>query len=264
MMHKLIEDTLLCAYVDGELDPQAAREVEALAAHNPAVRDRIRMFRQSRNLLHGALSEGEFAEVPHRLQRSAERMIFRAKLRSWTRSVPRDALSAVAALLLGIGIGAALLQFIEHGTVLPRTAVAAVMHEVAEYHPVYAREVEHLVEVPASRREHIEEWLGDRVGLAFKAPDLSRYEFRYQGARLVALHDQVLAQLMYTGPNDQRIALCITKLKGRPSERLETLVEGGLKLLGVSKGGHVFLVVGPADEPIVERLAADLPGLLTS
>jgi hypothetical protein len=45
---------------------------------------------------------------------------------------------------------------------------------------------------------------------------------------------------------------------------LETLVEGGLKRLGVSKGGHVFLVVGPADEPIVERLAVDLPGLLTS
>src|SRR5216684_1741531 len=37
------------------------------------------------------------------------------------------------------------------------------LDEIADYHVLYAREDEHLVEVPADRREHIEAWLGDRL-----------------------------------------------------------------------------------------------------
>src|SRR5687768_11363989 len=131
-----VDDTLLCAYADGELDADMAREIEALAAHNPAIRDRIEMFRQSRDLLRGVLSDAQFTEVPLRLQRSAERMIFSARVLSGLQSFLRRALPAAAALLLGFGIGAAFMQFVEYGTVLPPSAVASVMHEVAEYHPV--------------------------------------------------------------------------------------------------------------------------------
>jgi len=186
--------------------------------------------------------------------------MFRTELssRSWS------ALPAVAILLLGLGIGAALTRLVEHGTVLPRSAVAGIMHDIAEYHPIYAREVEHLVEVPASRREHLEQWLGERVGLALKAPDLSAHGLHFQGGRLIALHDHALAQLMYTGPSDQRVALCVARLRGKLSEGTESLVDGGLKLYGTSKGGHVFVVVGPAGDPLVDRLSTGLPALLTA
>jgi anti-sigma factor RsiW len=169
---------------------------------------------------------------------------------------------AAAVLLLCFGFGAAVTRLVEHGTVLPRSAVATMMHEVAEHHPIYVREVEHLVEVPAHRREHIEEWLGERVGLALRAPDLSAYGLTFQGARLVAVQGQVLAQLIYTDEDEKRIALCVTRLNGRPSEKLETMVEGGLKLHGLSKGEHVFLIVGPADDHLIDSLASDLPSLL--
>jgi anti-sigma factor RsiW len=260
-MQTPIDDILLCAYADGELDPSTAREVETLAARNTAVRDRIALFRQSRDLLEAALSQPQCTDVPRQLRTSAERAVFRAGPRAAIASWSRRALAA-AALVIALGLGVAVTRLVEHGTVLPRSGVAVVMHEVAEYHPVYVREVEHLVEVPASRREHIEEWLGERVGLALRAPDLSAYGLAFQGARLVALHDQPLAQLMYTGENEQRVALCVTKLVGRPSEKRQSIVEYGLKLHGLSRGEHVFLVVGPTEEPIVDRLATDLPSLL--
>jgi anti-sigma factor RsiW len=260
-MQTPVDDILLCAYVDGELDPSTAREVEKLAAHDPAVRGRIAMFRRSRDLLQAALSQPQYGDVPAHLLTWAERAVFRARPQAATTSWSRRALAA-AALVIALGIGAAVTRLVEHGTVLPPSGVAAVMHEVAEYHPVYVREVEHLVEVPASRREHIEEWLGERVGLALRAPDLSAYGLTFQGARLVALHDQALAQLMYTGEKEQRVALCVTKLVGSPSEKLQSIVEYGLKLYGLSRGEHVFLVVGPAGEPVVDRLATDLPSLL--
>lgn len=259
-MQEPVDDMLLCAYVDGELDAIAGREIETLAARNPAVRAQIEMFRASGDLLRRALSEAPFTEVPLGLKQVAGREMVRPALssRSWS------ALAAVATLLLGLGLGSALTRFVEHGSVLPKSAVAGIMHDIAEYHPVYAREVEHLVEVPASRREHLEQWLGDRVGLALKAPDLGVYGLRFQGGRLIALHDHALAQLMYTGPNDQRVALCVAKLQGKQTEGIESLVEGDLKLHGVSKGGHIFVVVGPADDPLVDRLSTELLGLLTA
>jgi len=69
---------------------------------------------------------------------------------------------------------------------------------------------------------------------------------------------------MYTDEAERRLALCVTPLVGSPSETIETIVENGLKLRGLSKGRHVFLVVGPADAPAIDRVAPRLPTLLAS
>ncbi|HEX5868216.1 MAG TPA: hypothetical protein VFY72_10970, partial [Beijerinckiaceae bacterium] len=165
------DDKLLCALADGELDANAARDIEALAERHPAVRERIALYRRSGDLLRAALSDADFADVPRGLEDTIDRALRRKQDRSKKPAWLRQA-SVAAALVVGIASGAAITRYVEHGAVLPRSAVAAVMREVAEYHPVYAREVEHLAEVPASRREHIEAWLGERLGLALKAPDL--------------------------------------------------------------------------------------------
>jgi hypothetical protein len=86
----------------------------------------------------------------------------------------------------------------------------------------------------------------------------------FRGARLVALHDQVLAQLMYTDAAERPLALCVTPLVGRPSETIETIIENGLKLRGLSNGRYVFLVAGPVDAPAIDRVAPRLPALLAS
>jgi anti-sigma factor RsiW len=255
-----MDDTVLCAYVDGELDARSAHEVEVAASSNPVLRRRIEMFQRSRKLLRAALSEDRFIEVPPRL----EQTIRNARSPSrWQMAVRRYAALA-AGVVLCLALGAAAMRLIEHGHILPISGVGFVLREVAEYHPVYAREEEHLVEVPASRREHIEEWLGARIGLGLKAPDLVDRGLTFRGARLVALEDQVLAQLMYTDAGKRRYALCATKLVGAPGRGFETLVENGLRLRGVSHGEHVFLIVGPDDAPLVDELARDLPALLSS
>jgi anti-sigma factor RsiW len=255
-MHAPVDETLLCAYVDGELDPEKSREIELLAARNPVVQGRIEMYRRSARLLREALSDSRFTEVPPRIRQAADRAIL------WSRV--RPPLRTAAALVLGLGIGAAVTWLAIEQAFLPRDSVGQIMRDVADYHPTYAREDEHLVEVPASRREHIEAWLGDRVGYPLKAPDLDAYGLRFEGARLVALHNHALAQLMYTGRQGQRIALCVTRAIGRTTEgRASMLEEAGLRLHAVVKGHHVFLVVGPADEPALGRLAPGLPALLT-
>jgi anti-sigma factor RsiW len=256
-----MDDTVLCAYVDGELDARSAHEVEVAASSNPGLRRRIEMFQRSRKLLRAALSEDRFVDVPPRLKQTIRNA--RSPSR-WQIAARPYALAMAAGVVLCLALGAAAMRLIEHGYILPVSGVGFVLREVAEYHPVYAREEEHLVEVAASRREHIEEWLGGRLGLDLKAPDLVARGLTFRGARLVALENQVLAQLMYTDAAKQRYALCATKLVGAPGRGFETLVENGLRLRGVSHGEHVFLIVGPDDTPLVDELARDLPALLSS
>ena len=84
------------------------------------------------------------------------------------------------------------------------------MADVAAYHEVYARETEHLAEVPASRKDHIEEWLGSRLARKLSIPDLSSEGWAFEGGRLLAEDGQPIAQLLYTAPGRQPIAVCIT------------------------------------------------------
>ena len=182
-----MDDTVICAYVDGELDAPSAHEVEIAASSNPVLRRRIEMFQRSRKLLRAALSEDRFVEVPPRLKQTIRNA--RSPSR-WQIAARRYALAMAAGVVLCLALGAAAMRLIEHGYILPISGVGFVLREVAEYHPVYAREEEHLVEVAASRREHIEEWLGGRLGLDLKAPDLVDRGLTFRGARLVALENQ--------------------------------------------------------------------------
>lgn len=255
MTRTQIDDTLLVAHADGELDPATTREVELLAMRDPAVRTRIAMFRRSADLLKEALSGPDNLAASPRLVEAVRRTKSpQAAMRRW--SLP------IAAALVGLAVGIAGMSTVTTRSV-PVTPLAYLMQEVADYHPVFAAEDEHLVEVPASRKEDLERWLGDRVKLAFKVPDLSGRQLTFAGGRMFAVAREPVAQLMYLGPNGERIALCIGLYHGERRTGIERLEEDGFKLLGQARGGHIYVVVGPAHHPGLEALASDLPELLT-
>jgi surface antigen len=62
-----IDEALLVAYVDGELDAEAARAVEALLAVDPDARQCVRELRESAALLLGAFRDKPATPVPDRL-----------------------------------------------------------------------------------------------------------------------------------------------------------------------------------------------------
>lgn len=257
MTRTQIDDNLLVAYADGELDPATNREVELLALRDPAVQARIAMFRRSAELLREALSEPEALAVPPQLATAVERIGRPSPVRAIRRwSLP------MAAAVAGLAIGVAGMNLLVSRTA-PAAPLAHLMAEVADYHGVFAAEDEHLVEVPASRKEHVEQWLGERVRLSFKVPDLSSRQLTFAGARLFAVAREPVAQLMYLGPQGERVALCIGRNHGERSSGIERLKEGDVTILGQARGGHVYVVAGPSDNPSLEGLAAELPDLLT-
>ncbi len=66
-MRELVNDINLMAYADGELDTEAAAEVEAAARRDAEVQIRLEAFQLSRTLLHTAYNGPIHQPVPERL-----------------------------------------------------------------------------------------------------------------------------------------------------------------------------------------------------
>ena len=62
-----MDDVMLMAYVDGEVDAATAREIEAAIGADAALAMRVAMFRQTASLMRGAFTEVLHEPVPDRL-----------------------------------------------------------------------------------------------------------------------------------------------------------------------------------------------------
>src|SRR5262245_12317681 len=252
-----VDDALLVAYVDGELDPVTRRHVDDLLEQNAAVRARVAMFRRSGDLLRTAFSEAEYMAPPERLAaRIRERVQPRA--RPWRTWLALPVAAAIAGLVIGnlalpvnFGMGES-----------SSSRMAHLLEEVREYHVVFARETEHVVEVPASRREHIEAWLGNRVHYPFAVPDLASRGLTFLGGRLVPVGGGVVAQLMYADGGGEHVAICIAFTEDKLTAPLQSVQKAGFKVIGEADGHHVFTVAGPKFNRELEPLAKGLPALL--
>lgn len=268
-----VDDGLLMSFADGALEPAVAQLMEAQVAADPALARRLAVFRQSGDWLRAAFSTPDQLEVPPalaaRIAAMPEQSEPRGRLipfrrRAWISRVwiPLALAASVAGFLLG---SSGIVQKFPLGGAPAsgaRQVVLHIMDEVADYHAVYAAEKEHLVEVPASRKDHLEAWLGDRLKFALKIPDLSARDLTFQGGRLLAIDHRPVAQLIYTGRDGAAVALCVALTEHDASFPLMQQRDEGLSLFGTGMGRHVFVVVGPSANPALRDLAAAMPGLL--
>ena len=246
-----IDDSTLAAYVDGELDPAQLREIDLLLASDPQARLKVRRMRETTALLRAACAESHFQEVPDRLLALVERRSAPARA-PWLRRM----MAASILLICLAGIDYAL----DHHAWPVETAAAmnehtAMMDEIAAYHLVYARQTEHLAEVPAERREHIEAWLGSLLNRSLKVPDLSSQGLKFEGARLLAIDAHPVAQLLWSREHGDPIAICVTF--GAPHRKpLDIEHHRGLNVGVWDENGYTYVVVGALTEDSVRRIAA--------
>jgi anti-sigma factor RsiW len=105
-----IDEELLVAYVDGELDAEAARQVEAALVNDADARRCVRELRESASLLQGAFHGKPETPIPSRLLATIDRAVANGRRRSSWR-VPTALAASVAILAVGLSSGYVLSEF---------------------------------------------------------------------------------------------------------------------------------------------------------
>jgi anti-sigma factor RsiW len=241
------EQIQLLAYADGELDAEETGEVERLLKTDPRAQRQLRNYRKTAVLLRSACAEAFYRDVPEKLVATVR------SDHSVSRMPPRLMLAVAASLLLGVlGIAAGY----GIGT-WPTSAYESLLTEISEYHPIYARDAGHLVEIPASRAGEIEGWIKERTGRELTVPDLSSSGFNFAGGRMLVANGQSVGQLLYTRPGMLPLGICVAALASAPQpDRIDH--RNGVTLISWSDGSYAYVVVGEAPDGMLREIATHI------
>jgi anti-sigma factor RsiW len=228
----------LHAYLDRELEPARAGEVEALLAREPEAADAARHFAAQRALLQAAFDHVLAEPVPQYLSRLGQR-----------RSIPRRAAAALSWLAIGCVLGWILgtQQMPLREVPLPRHAALA--------HAAFSPEVRHAVEVAASDEAHLVGWLSKRLGAAVRAPKLGDLGYELLGGRLLPESDRPGAQFMYQDAAGRRLTLYVSTDVSNLENAFRYHREGSLHVFYWIDRDLGYALAGDLDKQEIARIA---------
>lgn len=207
-----MDDELLSAWVDGELDAAQRERVQAWLNTHPDDMTRVQAWLADRAALAELFKTVLHEEPPAKLRATV-----------WQRhATPPWAMAAAAAGLLVAGAlagGGAVWQWQDarqaeqmaqlRAELAPGTSSGWV-RRAAFAHSVYVAEPRHAVEVKA-QEEHLSRWLTRRIDIPVKLFDLREHGFELVGGRLLPDGPGKSAQLMYQDAQQRRVTVYLRK-----------------------------------------------------
>ncbi|PLQ01113.1 transcriptional regulator [Cupriavidus pauculus] len=251
-----VSEADLHAYADGQLHGPRRAEVEAFLAADADAANKVEAWRHQAAALHagldGVLNEAvPLAALPRQLHAQGGRA--RPARLAWP--------LALAASLCALVVGAAGGWYARDHVGADAVAVAPMerfAREALASYVVYAPEVRHVVEVPASDEAHLIAWLSKRLGASLQVPDLHPQGFRLIGGRLGASEGGPMAILMYEDDAGTRVSLQLRRMaQGTPDTafRLERLPP---RTPARSPAGHATMAFYWVDRDLGFALAGPL------
>lgn len=235
----------LHALVDNELPADRRAAVESWLETHPDDAARVAAWRAIGDSLHARYDAVADDAVPERLD--LDRLTRRP--RSWMIGVAAAVLLAFAA---GAGVGWFAREAAAEGTSQP-DPVVAMLDEALAAHRLYIGEVRHPIEVRAEEN-HLMPWLSRRIGMTLRAPDLSKFDLKLLGGRLLPCVDGPAALLMYENEKGERVTLYATQLNApRTSFRYQEFDR--FASVHWVADNYGWVVTGPVDKPRLKGIA---------
>ena len=247
-------DDRLSAWLDGELSPAQAAEVENWLASHPEEAARVRLWAADRDALRARL--GPMASEP--LPDALVEAVWKARPRRidvwrWAAAVAVFAVGGV------VGAGAAWRWQGERALVaaakpagwVQRAAVAHAVYVPEQRHPVEVAVASASAEESRAQEEHLARWLTKRLGFAVKLYDLRDRGFELVGGRLLPDASGPSAQLMYqatqagaNGAAPARVTVYLRKPESGTDFAFRYERQGDLSLFYCVEGGVGYAVAG--------------------
>jgi anti-sigma factor RsiW len=228
--HPVSEDDL-SAYLDGRLDAEREALVRAHLAEHPQTGREVESWRANEAALSEILSGYGFASAAD---------IPAAPRRQWGHW------PAAAALVIAFGLGGGA-GYAARGALLEQAAGPQEMWLEGAARDVfltYVREVRHPVEVDASERDHLVNWLGNRIEKPFTAPSLADLGFELVGGRLLPLGGQPGAMLMYENAQGDRATILLARNAGARNTALRFSADRGVNTFRWVDGPIAYAISG--------------------
>lgn len=253
-----ITDVDVHAYVDGQLAPGRAANLEAAIAGDAALGERVAALRYQNALLREAFDPGLAEAIPSQLLAAAAPPNMRgaALRRSLSRSF------AIAALLLvGVGLG-----WFGRDALIERTGTPTTFARQAAFaHALYAADVNRPVEVWASDEKRLVAWLTKRLGFNVHAPDLNGVGYALVGGRLVAGNEKPTALFMYENADKQRLSLQVRKqASGTAESAFRYTLENGVGVFFWIDDDCGYAISGNLDRAQLLKIAQIVYGQLAA
>ncbi len=192
-------DKELHAYVDGALDAEKQRALEAYLAASPEDAGRVGAYLEQKAGLHTLYDAVLDEPLPERLRVPEKRL------------ARRRYAFAIGWLACGMALG----WMLAHLPALSGDSKRATLpRQAAVAHAVYVPEVRHPVEVGADQQAHLVAWLSKRLGSNLKVPVLSREGYELVGGRLLPGEAGAVAQFMYQDARGRRLTLYVSRHSG--------------------------------------------------
>jgi anti-sigma factor RsiW len=245
-----VTEAELHAYFDGELSPERRGAVEAYLGNHPEDADRLESYR------------GQDILIRRAYRTLAERPLSPRLLGTVTRrDSPRSrgwwhALAVAAAGLVLFVVGAASGWYGRELIAPAPSRSESLVADAAAAHVVYAAEKRHAVEVPASDEEHLATWLGRRLAVPLRIPDLRESGYELVGGRLLpAGSGEPAAQLMYQDDGGRRVTLYLRAIPGGEPAASRYAREGDLSALYWQDNDVAWVLVGDLPRDQLDALA---------
>lgn len=249
-----VSENDLHAYVDGFLDPDRRREVETWLGTNPDAAAMVACWQRQNAEIRGLF--GGSAE-PRADDAALISVAGQRAGRGFAASFP-GLWQAAAAVMLFIGgaIAGQLAPPFFTGQQPPALqAMGALPDQSHSAFLIYASDIRHPVEVGADEQQHLATWLGKRLDMPLRIPDLSAIGLKLVGGRLVPVSGKAGALLMYEDEAGERI----TVLLGRNEENRETSFryasDAGLETFYWIDGPIGYAVTGEISRERLQQVA---------
>jgi anti-sigma factor RsiW len=212
---KNIDDTLLMAYVDGELSPEQRAEVEAAIAHSDELAGRAAALRASVLPYRAAYDRQSVPPVPESLTRRIEELVSVSapKARGAQRFGRRFPMQWAAAAFVAGAICSGLLTGYLGGVNPMKPGVDPWVQSVADYQVLYGRDTVANIREDKATTEQVLADIHQRDGMPVDVPDLRQVGLKFKRVQRLNYHDHALIQMVYLPERGDPVALCVIEDK---------------------------------------------------